>query len=51
MIAYIVCLIDMWFTAAECKRRESYLAESKDLSEVERRIRALISCLHDLHVR
>jgi hypothetical protein len=41
MIAYIFCLIDMWFTAAECKRRESYLAESKDPGEVERRIRAL----------
>lgn len=40
-IAYSFCLVDMGFTAAECKRRKSYLAESKDLSELERGIRAV----------
>jgi hypothetical protein len=41
MIVLIVYLIDAWLDAAERRRREAYIANSKDLSDVERRIRLL----------
>ncbi|WP_277185387.1 DUF3563 family protein [Caballeronia sp. BR00000012568055] len=41
MIMWILERIGYWCDAIECQRRETYIADAKDLSDVERRIRWL----------
>jgi hypothetical protein len=41
MIAYIVEKLSNWFETAEQSRRETYLAESADIVQLEQRIREL----------
>jgi hypothetical protein len=43
MFAYIIEKLSMWFEAAEQRRREEYLAQSTDVVQLEKRIRALES--------
>ncbi|WP_233863676.1 DUF3563 family protein [Paraburkholderia adhaesiva] len=41
MFAYILEAVSNWFEVAERTRRESYLASSTDVVQLEQRIRAL----------
>jgi hypothetical protein len=41
MFAYILEKLSNWFEAAERRRRESYLAASADVVQLEQRIRSL----------
>ncbi len=41
MFTYILEKISNWFDSAERSRRDAYLASSADVSDLERRLRAL----------
>jgi hypothetical protein len=41
MLTYLMMALSNWFENAERRRREAYLAQSADIFELERRIRAL----------
>ncbi|MCG1042149.1 DUF3563 domain-containing protein [Mycetohabitans sp. B8] len=41
MLTYLLMALSNWFEKAERRRREAYLAQSADIFELERRIRAL----------
>jgi hypothetical protein len=43
MFALIIEKLSIWFEAAEQRRREEYLAQSSDVVQLEKRIRALES--------
>ena len=43
MVAYIIEKLSNWFESAERTRRESYLASSSDIVDLEKRLRALES--------
>ncbi|MGC7406014.1 DUF3563 family protein [Pandoraea pneumonica] len=41
MFAALFEVVNTWFETAERRRREAFLAESKDIVELEQRIRSL----------
>jgi hypothetical protein len=43
MFAYLLEKLSTWFETAERRRRETYLAESADIVQLEQRIRSLES--------
>jgi Protein of unknown function (DUF3563) len=43
MLTYVLMALSNWFENAERRRREAYLAQSTDIVQLEKRIRALES--------
>jgi hypothetical protein len=44
MFAFLLARIGRWFECAQQRRNDEYLAQARDLAELERRMRALESC-------